>query len=78
MSRLGKKLREYIRTRGIDGKADLCKRTKRGMRTVERWAEEGNIPEALQLDVALQCCAENQEEALALIQRLPEAKGKAS
>lgn len=73
MSRLVTKLRDYIRVYGIDGKANLCKRTKRGMRTVERWAEKDCVPPALAYDVALACgCTEL--EASELARELPETK----
>jgi len=78
MDRLNAKFREYIRARGIDGKADVCKATKRGMRTVERWAEvENSIPETLRYDVAVTIGCTH-EEALELAQEGCPSQGKAS
>jgi len=55
MSRLAQKLRDYLGTHGIDGFANVMRATKRGMRTVERWAENDSVPPALAYDVALAC-----------------------
>lgn len=78
MDRLNVKFRECIRARGIDWKANVCKATKRGMRSVERWAEEGHsIPETLRYDVA-RTIVDTHEEALVLAQEPQTAKGMAS
>lgn len=66
MSRLLKKLNEYVTVNGMAGKADLCKATNRGMRSVERWLTGEIIPSAqVKYQLARQCGCTH-EEALEL------------
>lgn len=74
MSRLLKKMNDYVTVNGAAGKADLCKTTNRGTRAVERWLT-GQIVPRLQTryQIARQCGCTH-EEALEIAQELPEAK----
>lgn len=78
MSRLLKKMNDYVTVNGTTGKASLCKATGRNKRSVERWLTGQNIPPAhIRYQIALACGCTH-EEALEIAQELPEAKGKAS
>jgi hypothetical protein len=44
MNRLIDKMNEYVTVNGMSGKADLCKATNRGMRSVERWLAGQVVP----------------------------------
>lgn len=78
MSRLRKRLNDYVTVNGMAGKADLCKATNRSMRSVEYWLTGQKVPSAqIRYQLALACGCTH-EEALEMAQELPEAKGKAS
>lgn len=78
MSRLLKKMNEYVTVNGMAGKARLSEATNRSVRSVETWLTGKSVPSAqirYQLAVACGC---THEEALELAQEPQTAKGKAS
>ena len=68
MSRLLKKLNEYVTQHGNVGKAELCKATNRGMRVVERWISGQVIPRRQTRHQIAIVCGCSPEEAMELAQ----------
>lgn len=74
MSRLIKRMQEYITVNGMSGKADLCKVANRSMRSVEYWLTGEKVPSAqIRYKLARQC-GSTHKEALDMAQELPSAK----
>lgn len=74
MSRLIKKMNDFVTVNGMAGKARLSEATNCNMRSVERWLSGQTVPSThkrYQLAVACGC---THEEALDMAQELPEAK----
>jgi hypothetical protein len=67
MSRLLEEMRDYVVMNGMSGKADLCKATNRGMRSVELWLSGDFHPsDQVRYQVALVVRKGNEQEALQL------------
>ena len=78
MSRLLKKMNDYVTVNGNGGKADLCKATNSSMRSVEYWLLGQKTPSTQKRYQLAIACGATHEEALELAQERPDRQGKAS
>lgn len=78
MSRLLKKMKDYVTVNGQEGKSRLALAAGRGEQMIDRYLKGQSIPpEQARYDIALTMGCTH-EEALELAQELPESEGKAS
>lgn len=74
MSRLIKRMNDYVTVNGMAGKARLSEATNTNMRSVERWLSGQIVPSAQKRYQLALACGCTHEEALDIAQELPEAK----
>ena len=77
MSRLVKKIADYVTVNGNKGRSQLAIAAERSEQMIDRYIKGQSTPSAQTRYRLALACGCTHEEALGLAQELPEAKGKA-